>query len=69
MSNASESEDLAERDPRPRGVGGDERGSRRGGRGRGSSTGRGRGGPGSRGSNTISSGTQTHPACMMDEAS
>ncbi|XP_060784140.1 fragile X mental retardation syndrome-related protein 2 isoform X2 [Neoarius graeffei] len=55
LSNASESEDLAERDPRPRGVGGDERGSRRGGRGRGSSTGRGRGGPASRSSNTISS--------------
>lgn len=58
MSNASESEDLSERDPRPRGVGGEERGSRRGGRGRGSSTGRGRGGPASRSSNTISSGTQ-----------
>ncbi|XP_060730769.1 fragile X mental retardation syndrome-related protein 2 isoform X1 [Tachysurus vachellii] len=55
MSNASESEDLGEREPRPRGVGGEERGSRRGGRGRGSSTGRGRGGPGSRSSNTISS--------------
>ncbi|CAB1345298.1 unnamed protein product, partial [Coregonus sp. 'balchen'] len=33
QSNASESEDLNERDQRPRGVGGDERGSRRGGRG------------------------------------
>uniref|UniRef100_A0A8B9L7H6 Fragile X mental retardation syndrome-related protein 1 n=1 Tax=Astyanax mexicanus TaxID=7994 RepID=A0A8B9L7H6_ASTMX len=55
MSNASETEDLGEREPRPRGVGVDERGSRRGGRGRGSSTGRGRGGPGPRNSNTISS--------------
>uniref|UniRef100_A0AAR2KSG0 FMR1 autosomal homolog 2 n=1 Tax=Pygocentrus nattereri TaxID=42514 RepID=A0AAR2KSG0_PYGNA len=43
MSNASETEELGEREPRPRGVGGEERGSRRGGRGRGSSTGRGRG--------------------------
>uniref|UniRef100_A0A4W5RT96 FMR1 autosomal homolog 2 n=1 Tax=Hucho hucho TaxID=62062 RepID=A0A4W5RT96_9TELE len=57
QSNASESEDLNERDQRPRGVGGDERGSRRGGRGRGSNTGRGRGGPASRPSNSISSGT------------
>uniref|UniRef100_A0A673VT50 FMR1 autosomal homolog 2 n=1 Tax=Salmo trutta TaxID=8032 RepID=A0A673VT50_SALTR len=56
QSNASESEDLNERDQRPRGVGGDERGSRRGGRGRGSNTGRGRGGPASRSSNSISSG-------------
>ncbi|XP_029609835.1 fragile X mental retardation syndrome-related protein 1 isoform X4 [Salmo trutta] len=55
QSNASESEDLNERDQRPRGVGGDERGSRRGGRGRGSNTGRGRGGPASRSSNSISS--------------
>ncbi|XP_066537526.1 fragile X mental retardation syndrome-related protein 2 isoform X4 [Hoplias malabaricus] len=55
MSNASESEDLVEREPRPRGVGAEERGSRRGGRGRGSSTGRGRGGPGTRSTNTISS--------------
>uniref|UniRef100_A0A667YVE2 FMR1 autosomal homolog 2 n=1 Tax=Myripristis murdjan TaxID=586833 RepID=A0A667YVE2_9TELE len=54
LSNASESEDV-ERDQRPRGVGGDERGSRRGGRGRGSNTGRGRGGPASRPSNSISS--------------
>uniref|UniRef100_A0A4W5RWM4 FMR1 autosomal homolog 2 n=1 Tax=Hucho hucho TaxID=62062 RepID=A0A4W5RWM4_9TELE len=53
QSNASESEDLNERDQRPRGVGGDERGSRRGGRGRGSNTGRGRGGPASRPSNSI----------------
>uniref|UniRef100_A0A8C8FEG7 Agenet-like domain-containing protein n=1 Tax=Oncorhynchus tshawytscha TaxID=74940 RepID=A0A8C8FEG7_ONCTS len=56
QSNASESEDLNERDQRPRGVGGDERGSRRGGRGRGSNTGRGRGGPASRTTNSISSG-------------
>ncbi|XP_041724340.1 fragile X mental retardation syndrome-related protein 1 isoform X4 [Coregonus clupeaformis] len=55
QSNASESEDLNERDQRPRGVGGDERGSRRGGRGRGSNTGRGRGGPASRPTNSISS--------------
>uniref|UniRef100_A0AAR2M5M1 FMR1 autosomal homolog 2 n=1 Tax=Pygocentrus nattereri TaxID=42514 RepID=A0AAR2M5M1_PYGNA len=55
MSNASETEELGEREPRPRGVGGEERGSRRGGRGRGSSTGRGRGGPGTRSSITISS--------------
>ncbi|KAI1898575.1 hypothetical protein AGOR_G00073760 [Albula goreensis] len=58
LSNASESEDVSEREPRPRGVGADERGSRRGGRGRGSagSAGRGRGGPGGRqANNTISS--------------
>ncbi|XP_036452429.1 fragile X mental retardation syndrome-related protein 2 isoform X1 [Colossoma macropomum] len=55
LSNASETEELGEREPRPRGVGGEERGSRRGGRGRGSSTGRGRGGPGTRSSITISS--------------
>ncbi|XP_014062308.2 fragile X mental retardation syndrome-related protein 2 isoform X4 [Salmo salar] len=55
QSNASESEDLNERDQRPRGVGGDERGSRRGGRGRGSNTGQGRGGPASRTTNSISS--------------
>uniref|UniRef100_A0A3P8Z604 Agenet-like domain-containing protein n=1 Tax=Esox lucius TaxID=8010 RepID=A0A3P8Z604_ESOLU len=53
QSNASESEDFYERDPRPRGVGGDERGSRRGGRGRGSNTGRGRGGPAARPTNSI----------------
>uniref|UniRef100_A0A8C1I317 FMR1 autosomal homolog 2 n=3 Tax=Cyprinus carpio TaxID=7962 RepID=A0A8C1I317_CYPCA len=46
MSNASETEEIGEREPRPKGVGGDDRGSKRGGRGRGSSTGRGRGGPG-----------------------
>ncbi len=56
QSNASESEDV-ERDQRPRGIGGDERGSRRGGRGRGSNSGRGRGGPGSKPSNSISSGS------------
>ncbi|XP_032399817.1 fragile X mental retardation syndrome-related protein 1 isoform X2 [Etheostoma spectabile] len=55
LSNASESEDLGERDQRPRGIGGDERGSRRGGRGRGSNPGRGRGGPASKPSNSISS--------------
>ncbi|XP_055794231.1 RNA-binding protein FXR1-like isoform X3 [Salvelinus fontinalis] len=55
QSNASESEDHNERDQRPRGVGGDERGSRRGGRGRGANTGRGRGGPASRTTNSISS--------------
>uniref|UniRef100_A0A8C4IT16 FMR1 autosomal homolog 2 n=1 Tax=Dicentrarchus labrax TaxID=13489 RepID=A0A8C4IT16_DICLA len=55
LSNASESEDLNERDQRPRGIGSDERGSRRGGRGRGSNSGRGRGGPGSKPSNSISS--------------
>uniref|UniRef100_A0A671M956 Fragile X mental retardation syndrome-related protein 1-like n=1 Tax=Sinocyclocheilus anshuiensis TaxID=1608454 RepID=A0A671M956_9TELE len=57
MSNASETEEIGEREPRPKGVGGDDRGSKRGGRGRGSSTGRGRGGPGPRNTNTISSGT------------
>ncbi len=57
LSNASESEDVNERDQRPRGIGGDERGSRRGGRGRGSNSGRGRGGPGSKPSNSISSGS------------
>lgn len=56
LSNASESEDVIERDQRPRGLGGEERGSRRGGRGRGSNSGRGRGGPGSKPSNSISSG-------------
>lgn len=56
MSNASETEEIGEREPRPKGVGGDDRGSKRGGRGRGSSAGRGRGGPGPRNTNTISSG-------------
>lgn len=55
MSNASETEEIVDRDPRPRGVGGDDRGSKRGGRGRGSSTGRGRGGQAPRNANTISS--------------
>ncbi|XP_059364221.1 fragile X mental retardation syndrome-related protein 2 isoform X4 [Carassius carassius] len=55
MSNASETEEIGERESRPKGVGGDDRGSKRGGRGRGSSTGRGRGGPGPRNTNTISS--------------
>uniref|UniRef100_A0A665VSV1 Fragile X mental retardation syndrome-related protein 1-like n=1 Tax=Echeneis naucrates TaxID=173247 RepID=A0A665VSV1_ECHNA len=56
LSNASESEDVIDREQRPRGIGGEERGSRRGGRGRGSNSGRGRGGPGSKPSNSISSG-------------
>uniref|UniRef100_A0A8D3ARH9 FMR1 autosomal homolog 2 n=1 Tax=Scophthalmus maximus TaxID=52904 RepID=A0A8D3ARH9_SCOMX len=53
LSNASESEDVTERDQRPRGIGGEERGSRRGGRGRGSNSGRGRGGTGPKPSNSI----------------
>lgn len=57
LSNASETEEMGERELRPKGVGSDDRGSRRGGRGRGSSAGRGRGGPGPRNTNTISSGT------------
>ncbi|XP_047241653.1 fragile X mental retardation syndrome-related protein 2 isoform X2 [Girardinichthys multiradiatus] len=55
LSNASESEDVNDRDLRPRGIGGDERGSRRGGRGRGGNSGRGRGGPTAKPSNSISS--------------
>uniref|UniRef100_A0A672FYD2 Fragile X mental retardation syndrome-related protein 1-like n=1 Tax=Salarias fasciatus TaxID=181472 RepID=A0A672FYD2_SALFA len=55
LSNASESEDVNDRDQRPRGVGNDERGSRRGGRGRGANSGRGRGGPAAKPSNSISS--------------
>ncbi|KAM9426807.1 fragile X mental retardation syndrome-related protein 2 isoform 2-T2 [Pholidichthys leucotaenia] len=55
LSNASESEDVIEREQRPRGIGNDEKGSRRGGRGRGSNSGRGRGGSGSKPSNSISS--------------
>ncbi|KAG5853338.1 hypothetical protein ANANG_G00072140 [Anguilla anguilla] len=59
LSNASESEEVGDREPRPRGVGADERGSRRGGRGRGNTgnSGRGRGGPGGgrQANNTISS--------------
>ncbi|XP_043100916.1 fragile X mental retardation syndrome-related protein 2 isoform X4 [Puntigrus tetrazona] len=54
MSNASETEEVGERESRPKGVGGEDRGSKRG-RGRGSSTGRGRGAPGPRNTNTISS--------------
>lgn len=53
LSNASESEDV-ERE-RPRGLGAEERGSRRGGRGRGTGSGRGRGGAVSKPSNSISS--------------
>lgn len=56
LSNASEPEEVGEREQRPRGIGGDERGSRRGGRGRGANSGRGRGGPASKPSNSISSG-------------
>lgn len=56
LSNASESEDVIDRDQRPRGIGAEERGSRRGGRGRGANSGRGRGGPVSKPSNSISSG-------------
>ncbi|XP_008433247.1 fragile X mental retardation syndrome-related protein 2 isoform X2 [Poecilia reticulata] len=55
LSNASESEDVNDRELRPRGIGGDERGSRRGGRGRGANSGRGRGGPAAKPSNSISS--------------
>ncbi|KAJ4949247.1 hypothetical protein JOQ06_020763 [Pogonophryne albipinna] len=55
LSNTSETEELVDRDQRPRGLGADERGSRRGGRGRGTNTGRGRGGPGAKPSNSISS--------------
>lgn len=55
LSNASESEDVIDRDQRPRGIGAEERGSRRGGRGRGANSGRGRGGPVSKPSNSISS--------------
>lgn len=57
LSNASETEEIGDREPRPKGVGAEDRGSKRGVRGRGSSTGRGRGGPGHRNANTISSGT------------
>uniref|UniRef100_A0A674MKP5 FMR1 autosomal homolog 2 n=1 Tax=Takifugu rubripes TaxID=31033 RepID=A0A674MKP5_TAKRU len=55
LSNTSEPEDANEREQRPRGTSGDERGARRGNRGRGANTGRGRGGPGSKPSNSISS--------------
>uniref|UniRef100_A0A8C6UT87 Fragile X mental retardation, autosomal homolog 2 n=1 Tax=Neogobius melanostomus TaxID=47308 RepID=A0A8C6UT87_9GOBI len=55
LSNASESEDV-DREQRPRGLGAEERGSRRGGRGRGTGSGRGgRGGAVSKPSNSISS--------------
>ncbi|XP_077356226.1 fragile X mental retardation syndrome-related protein 2 isoform X2 [Festucalex cinctus] len=69
LSNASESEDVNERDQRPRGIGGEERSSRRGGRGRGSNTGRGRGGPGSKPSNSISSvlrDPDSNPYSLLD---
>lgn len=57
LSNPSESEDVSEREQRPRGIGGDERGARRGGRGRGANSGRGRGGPAvAKPANSISSG-------------
>lgn len=58
LSNTSEPEDANEREQRPRGISGDERGARRGTRGRGANTGRGRGGPGSKPSNSISSGRE-----------
>uniref|UniRef100_A0A673CDR8 Fragile X mental retardation syndrome-related protein 1-like n=1 Tax=Sphaeramia orbicularis TaxID=375764 RepID=A0A673CDR8_9TELE len=67
LSNASESEDVNERDQRPRGIGGEDRGSRRGGRGRGSNSGRGRGGPGSKPSNSISSGNES-PCSLFQHA-
>ncbi|XP_061525123.1 fragile X mental retardation syndrome-related protein 2 isoform X2 [Phycodurus eques] len=69
LSNASESEDLNERDQRPRGVGGEERSSRRAGRGRGANSGRGRGGPGSKPANTISSvlrDPDSNPYALLD---
>lgn len=56
LSNASETEEIADRDSRPRGVERDDRGSKRGGRGRGSIAGKGRGGQAPRNTNTISSG-------------
>uniref|UniRef100_A0A8C9VMM2 FMR1 autosomal homolog 2 n=1 Tax=Scleropages formosus TaxID=113540 RepID=A0A8C9VMM2_SCLFO len=65
LSNASESEDVVERDQKPRSTG-DERGSRRGGRGRGSTAGvgRGRGTLGGRpASHTISSGETLRNCC------
>lgn len=61
LSNTSEPEDANEREQRPRGTSGDERGARRGNRGRGANTGRGRGGPGSKPSNSISSGRKKVP--------
>ncbi|XP_057710991.1 fragile X mental retardation syndrome-related protein 2 isoform X2 [Corythoichthys intestinalis] len=69
LSNASESEDVSEREQRPRGIGGEERSSRRGGRGRGSNPGRGRGGPGSKPANSISSvlrDPDSNPYALLD---
>ncbi|XP_061665043.1 fragile X mental retardation syndrome-related protein 2 isoform X2 [Syngnathoides biaculeatus] len=69
LSNASESEDLNERDQRPRGVGGEERSSRRAGRGRGANSGRGRGGLASKAPNTISSvlrDPDSNPYALLD---
>uniref|UniRef100_A0A3Q3DWS2 FMR1 autosomal homolog 2 n=1 Tax=Hippocampus comes TaxID=109280 RepID=A0A3Q3DWS2_HIPCM len=69
LSNASESEEVNERDQRPRGTGGEERSSRRGGRGRGSNSGRGRGGPGSKPANSISSvlrDPDSNPYALLD---
>ncbi|XP_051923918.1 fragile X mental retardation syndrome-related protein 2 isoform X2 [Hippocampus zosterae] len=69
LSNASESEEVNERDQRPRGIGGEERSSRRGGRGRGSNSGRGRGGPGSKPANSISSvlrDPDSNPYALLD---
>uniref|UniRef100_A0A8C4ZW29 FMR1 autosomal homolog 2 n=1 Tax=Gadus morhua TaxID=8049 RepID=A0A8C4ZW29_GADMO len=65
LSNASESEEVAEREQRPRGVGGEDRGARRGGRGRGANAGRGRGGPSARPTNSISSGTHWRWRCFI----
>ncbi|KAM9834648.1 fragile X mental retardation syndrome-related protein 2 [Syngnathus typhle] len=70
LSNASESEEVSERDQRPRGIGGEERSSRRGGgRGRGANSGRGRGGPVSKPSNSISSvlrDPDSNPYALLD---
>ncbi|XP_077598144.1 fragile X mental retardation syndrome-related protein 2 isoform X1 [Stigmatopora nigra] len=69
LSNASESEEVNEREQRPRGVGGEERGSRRGGRGRGSNPGRGRGGPASKPPSSISSvlkDPDSNPYALLD---
>ncbi|XP_049594974.1 fragile X mental retardation syndrome-related protein 2 isoform X2 [Syngnathus scovelli] len=69
LSNASESEEVSERDQRPRGIGGEERSSRRGGRGRGANSGRGRGGPASKPSNSISSvlrDPDSNPYALLD---
>lgn len=64
LSNTSEPEDASEREQRPRGTS-DERGARRGTRGRGANTGRGRGGPGSKPSNSISSGRREKKAKFL----